>query len=60
MPVWLEWTLIGIAAAGAVLGMLLNRILRSRNEQRFQDKYDPVRLQREEAMYVPAQPPHKT
>ena len=59
MPVWLEWTLIGIAAAGAVLGMLLNHIWRSRSAQRFQDKYDPVRLQREESMYIPAEPPHK-
>ncbi len=49
----LYWLLLGIAAAGAVLGMALGSSLRSKNEQRFREKYDPIRLQREEAMTPP-------
>lgn len=55
LPEWVLWMLIAVAGG---LGLSLfgssRRSMNAKNRERFNERYDPVRLQQQEAMYPTA------
>ena len=59
MPEWLMWTLLAAAVLAGILLLGKGQISTRTGMNNRSDRYDPVRLQREESAYIPAEPPSK-
>ena len=59
MPEWLMWTVIAAAVLAGILLLGKGQISTRTGMHNRSDRYDPVRLQREESACIPAEPPRK-
>ena len=59
MPEWFMWALIAAVVAAGILLLGKGQLSTRTGMHNRSERYDPVHLQREESMYIPAEPPHK-